>query len=43
MAIGALPDADQAAIRRVTEERLAPVARRPGYSLPGVCLNVLAE
>ena len=43
MAIGALPQDDQAAIRRATEERLEPVAQRPGYGLPGVCLNVLAK
>jgi ubiquinone/menaquinone biosynthesis C-methylase UbiE len=43
MVIRSLPEPEQGAIRRVTEERLEPVARRPGYGLPGVCLNVLAE
>jgi hypothetical protein len=43
MVIRSLPEPDQAAIRRLTEERLEPVARRPGYGLPGRCLNVLAE
>jgi hypothetical protein len=43
MAIRSLPEPEQAAIRRLTEERLEPVARRPGYGLPGRCLNVLAE
>ena len=43
MLVRALPDDDQAAIRRLTEERLESVARPPGYGLPGVCLNVLAE
>ena len=43
MKIRSLPEPDQAAIRRVTEERLEPVARRPGYGLAGRCLNVLAE
>jgi SAM-dependent methyltransferase len=43
MVVRSLPESDQAAIRRVSEERLEPVARRPGYGLPGLCLNVLAE
>jgi ubiquinone/menaquinone biosynthesis C-methylase UbiE len=43
MVVRSLPEGDQAAIRGLAEERLEPVARRPGYSLPGLCLNVLAE
>jgi ubiquinone/menaquinone biosynthesis C-methylase UbiE len=43
MLVRALPDDDQAAVRRLTEERLEPVVRRPGYNVPGLCLNVLAE
>jgi ubiquinone/menaquinone biosynthesis C-methylase UbiE len=43
MVVRSLPEDDQAAIRRLTEERLESVARPPGYGLPGVCLNVLAE
>ena len=43
MLVRSLPEPEQAAIRRVCEERLRPVARPPGYGLPGVCLNVLAE
>jgi SAM-dependent methyltransferase len=43
MVIRSMPESEQAAIRRLTEERLEPVARRPGYGLPGLCLNVLAE
>jgi hypothetical protein len=43
MVVRSLPEDDQAAIRRVTEARLESVARPPGYGLPGVCLNVLAE
>jgi ubiquinone/menaquinone biosynthesis C-methylase UbiE len=43
MVIRSMPEPEQAAIRRLTEERLEPVARRPGYGLPGLCLNVLAE
>ena len=42
MVMRSLPESEQAEIRRVTEERLAPVAREPGYGLPGLCLNVLA-
>jgi hypothetical protein len=41
--IRALPDEGQAAVRRLTEERLEGVAEPPGYRLPGVCLNVLAR
>ena len=38
-----LPEPEQAAIRRLCEERLQPAAGSPGYGLPGLCLNVLAE
>ena len=41
--IRALPEEDQAAVRRHTEDKLEPVVRRPGYNLAGLCLNVLAE
>jgi ubiquinone/menaquinone biosynthesis C-methylase UbiE len=43
MLIRALPEADQAAVRRLTEEKLRPVVRTPGYNVAGLCLNVLAE
>jgi ubiquinone/menaquinone biosynthesis C-methylase UbiE len=43
MVIRSLPESDQAEIRRLTEERLAPLTGGPGYGLPGLCLNVLAE
>jgi ubiquinone/menaquinone biosynthesis C-methylase UbiE len=43
MVMRSLPEREQAAIRRLSEERLEPLARRPGYGLPGLCLNVLAE
>jgi len=43
MRVRSLPDDDQAAVRRLTEERLRPMVRTPGYGLGGVCLNVLAE
>jgi ubiquinone/menaquinone biosynthesis C-methylase UbiE len=43
MLVRSLPEPEQAAVRRVCEERLRPVASSPGYGLPGVCLNVLAE
>jgi SAM-dependent methyltransferase len=43
MRVRSLPEDDQAAVRRLTEERLRPMARTPGYGLGGVCLNVLAE
>jgi SAM-dependent methyltransferase len=43
MVVRSLPEDDQAAIRRLTEERLESVATPPRYGLPGVCLNVLAE
>jgi ubiquinone/menaquinone biosynthesis C-methylase UbiE len=43
MVVRSLPEQDQAAIRRLTEERLEPLARPPGYGLPGLCLTVLAE
>jgi ubiquinone/menaquinone biosynthesis C-methylase UbiE len=42
MMIRSLPERDQAEIRRLTEERLAPLTAGPGYGLPGLCLNVLA-
>jgi len=42
MVMRSLPESEQAAIRRLSEERLEPVASRPGYGLPGLCLNVLA-
>jgi ubiquinone/menaquinone biosynthesis C-methylase UbiE len=42
MVMRSLPEREQAAIRRLTEERLEPVVRRPGYGLGGLCLNVLA-
>ena len=42
MVIRSLPQSDQAEIRRLTEERLAPRTGGPGYGLPGLCLNVLA-
>ena len=38
-----LPDDEQAAVRRLTEDRLRPMVRTPGYGLGGLCLNVLAE
>jgi len=43
MLMQALPEREQAAVRRLTEERLDPIVRRPGYGLHGLCLNVLAE
>jgi ubiquinone/menaquinone biosynthesis C-methylase UbiE len=43
MLIRALPEDDQAAVRRRTEEKLEPVVRTPGYNVAGLCLNVLAE
>jgi ubiquinone/menaquinone biosynthesis C-methylase UbiE len=43
MVVRSLPEPEQAEVRRVSEERLRPVARSPGYGLPGVCLSVLAE
>jgi ubiquinone/menaquinone biosynthesis C-methylase UbiE len=43
MVIRSLPEADQSAIRGLVEEKLDGVAREPGYGLPGLCLNVLAE
>jgi hypothetical protein len=43
MVIRSLPEDEQAAVRRLTEERLESVVRPPGYGLPGVALNVLAE
>jgi ubiquinone/menaquinone biosynthesis C-methylase UbiE len=43
MVIRTMPEREQAAVRRLTEERLEPLARPPGYRLAGVCLNVLAE
>ena len=41
--VRSLPDDEQAAVRRFTEERLRPMVRPPGSGLGGVCLNVLAE
>ena len=43
MVVRSLPEADQAAVRRRTEQRLEPMVRTPGYGLGGLCLNVLAE
>jgi ubiquinone/menaquinone biosynthesis C-methylase UbiE len=43
MVIRSMPEREQAAVRRLTEERLEPVARQPGYRLAGLCLNVLAQ
>jgi ubiquinone/menaquinone biosynthesis C-methylase UbiE len=43
MVIRSMPEREQAAVRRLTEERLEPLVQAPGYSLGGVCLNVLAE
>jgi SAM-dependent methyltransferase len=42
MVIRSMPEREQAAVRRLTEERLAPLAQPPGFRLPGLCLNVLA-
>jgi ubiquinone/menaquinone biosynthesis C-methylase UbiE len=42
MVMRSLPEREQAAIRRLAEKRLEPVARPPGYRLGGLCLNVLA-
>ena len=42
MVVRSLPEREQAAVRRLTEERVEPFVRRPGYGLGGVCLNVLA-
>jgi hypothetical protein len=41
--IRSMPQREQAAVRRLTEERLKPFAQEPGYRLAGLCLNVLAE
>ena len=43
MVVRSMPDDEQAAVRRLTEERVEPKVRRPGYGLGGRCLNVLAE
>jgi ubiquinone/menaquinone biosynthesis C-methylase UbiE len=43
MVVRSLPEPGQAEVRRLTEERVEPLVRRPGYGLRGVCLNVLAE
>jgi SAM-dependent methyltransferase len=43
MRVRSLPEEEQAAVRRLTEERLEPKVSRPGYGMGGVCLNVLAE
>jgi ubiquinone/menaquinone biosynthesis C-methylase UbiE len=43
MVMRSMPEREQAAVRRLTEQRLEPVVRRPGYNLGGLCLNVLAE
>jgi SAM-dependent methyltransferase len=40
--VRSLPEREQAAVRRLTEERVEPLVRRPGYGLGGLCLNVLA-
>jgi SAM-dependent methyltransferase len=42
MIVRSLPEREQAAVRRLTEERVEPKVRRPGYRLGGECLNVLA-
>lgn len=42
MVVRSLPEREQAAVRRLTEERVEQFVRRPGYGLGGVCLNVLA-
>jgi ubiquinone/menaquinone biosynthesis C-methylase UbiE len=42
MVVRSLPEREQAAVRRLTEERVEPLVQRPGYGLGGVCLNVLA-
>jgi ubiquinone/menaquinone biosynthesis C-methylase UbiE len=42
MLIRTMPEREQTAVRRLTEERLDPLVRRPGYGLRGQCLNVLA-
>jgi ubiquinone/menaquinone biosynthesis C-methylase UbiE len=41
--IRAMPEREQEAVRRLTEEKLRPHVEAPGYTLPGLCLNVLAE
>ena len=43
MVIRSMPEREQAAVRRLTEERLEGVAKPPGHRLAGLCLNVLAE
>jgi SAM-dependent methyltransferase len=43
MVIRSMPEREQAAVRRLTEERLSPFAGEPGYRIAGLCLNVLAE
>jgi SAM-dependent methyltransferase len=43
MRVRSLPADEQAAVRRLTEERVEPMVRTPGYGLGGQCLNVLAE
>jgi ubiquinone/menaquinone biosynthesis C-methylase UbiE len=43
MRVRSLPEEEQAAVRRLTEERLEPQVNRPSYGMGGVCLNVLAE
>jgi ubiquinone/menaquinone biosynthesis C-methylase UbiE len=41
--IRAMPEREQEAVRRLTEEKLRMHVQSPGYTLPGLCLNVLAE
>jgi ubiquinone/menaquinone biosynthesis C-methylase UbiE len=42
MVMRSLPEREQAAVRRLTEERLRDVAKPPGYRLGGLSLNALA-
>ena len=42
MVVRSLPEREQAAVRRLTEERVGPLVQQPGYALSGLCLNVLA-
>jgi ubiquinone/menaquinone biosynthesis C-methylase UbiE len=42
MVVRSLPEREQAAVRRLTEERVEPLVQPPGYGLSGLCLNVLA-
>jgi SAM-dependent methyltransferase len=43
MVVRSMPEDEQAAVRRITEQGLEPMVKPPGYGLGGVCLNVLAE